>query len=44
MTGEKLSLVKLVNMEIFHCSIRSSSKWEGDGVKEVEGGIVILAR
>ncbi len=39
MTGEKLSSIKLVNIELIYWSERSSSRWGGDWVNGVKGGI-----
>ena len=43
MKEEKLSSIYVDNMDIIYCSVCSSSKRGGDGVKVVNGGIVILA-
>ena len=44
MIGEKLLSLQLAYMELIYWPVRSSSRNGGDGVKGVEGKIVILAR
>ena len=39
-----MSLIKVANMELIYCSVRSSGKSGGGGVKGWMGGIIILAR
>ena len=41
--GEKLSSIKVANMDIIYWSVHSRSKRGGDRMKWVDGGIVILA-
>ena len=43
LTGEKLSLIGLANIELVYWSIRSSSWRGGDWVKGKKGVIIILA-
>ena len=43
MKEEKLSSIYVANMGIIYYSVCSSSKRGGDGVKVVNGGIVISA-
>ena len=43
LTGGNLSSIKVDDMDIIYWSVRLSSRREGDRVKGVEWGIVILA-
>ena len=42
-TGEKLSSIKVTNIDIIYWSIPSSNRRKVDKVKGVDGGIFILA-